>query len=209
MKEITSKIGEVLAAELNGFKVVKSRSHLLRTTASGWQAIAIHAQPTTTPGVVKFAAHAQVRLDQIEALYVPLHPFISIKEAKLHPTLAINCDQLLGNRSLANGFTAEATSISSFALSYAADVRNNVLPWLEKYSIEDALLEGLSDPDPKKWVTSDRLTRYPVLMAILAKRGDWSNFEQISAEFAAYLRRETCIGLQTTRRVDGADAPVQ
>jgi len=186
MDEITSTIGEVLASQLVGFKFVKSRSLLLRTTDAGWQAVAIEALPTGTSGIIKLAAHAQVRVNAIEELYVTLHPFIDAKSAKLHPTLAVNCDTLLGDKKLAHGVPADEASLRSFALNYASDVKENILPWLEKYMTEEALFNGLCDPDPKKWVTSDRLTRYPVLMAILAKRADWPTFDRISAEFAAY-----------------------
>lgn len=186
MDEITSTIGQALADELEGFKLMKSRDSLVRATDFGWHAIAIEALPASAPGVVKLAAHAQVRIDHIEALYIPLHPFVDAKAAKLHPTLAANCDSLLGDRSLANGVPADQSSLKAFSLRYAADLRTNVLPWLNRYSNADALFDGLSDPDPKKWVTSDRLTRYPVLMAILAYRGDWARFDQVGAEFTAY-----------------------
>jgi hypothetical protein len=186
MDEITSTIGQVLANELEGFKLMKSRDSLVRATGFGWHAIAIEALPTATPGVAKLAAHAQIRIDEIEALYIPLHPFIDAKAAKFHPTLVANCDSLLGDRSLANGFPADQASITGFSLRYAADLRTNVLPWLNRYSTADALFDGLSDPDPKKWVTSDRLTRYPVLMAVLASRADWARFDQIGTEFVAY-----------------------
>lgn len=186
MDEITSTIGEVLASQLEGFKFVKSRSHLLRPTDAGWQAVAIEALPTATPGIIKLAAHAQVRVNAIEGVYVSLHPFIDAKSAKFHPTLVVNCDTLLADKTLAHGVPSDGASLRSFALKYASDMKTNVLPWLEKYMAEGALFDGLCDPDPKRWVTSDRLTRYPVLMAILAKRGDWPTFDRISAEFAAY-----------------------
>lgn len=194
MDETTSIIGEALASELKGFKFVKSRGHLLRVTDSGWQAVAIHAQRTATPGNIKLAAHAQVRVNAIEEIYVGLHPFVDAKSAKFHPTLVVNCDTLLGDKTLAHGVPSDEVRLRAFALKYASDMKENILPWLEKYMSEEVLFDGLFDPDPKKSVTSDPLTRYPLLMAILARRGDWPTFDRISAEFAAYCtQRHTLV----------------
>ncbi len=186
MNEITLTIGEVLASQLEGFKFVKSRSHLLRTTDAGWQAVAIEPLLTATLGIIKLAAHAQVRVNAIEALYVKWHPFIDAKAEKFHPTVVVNCDTLLRDKTLAHGVPTDVASLRVFAMKYASDMKENVLPWLERYMTEEALFDSLFDTDPKKWVTSDRLTRFPVLMAILAKRGDWPNFDRINAEFASY-----------------------
>lgn len=189
MKRITTEMGQLLARQQTGFSWQSSKSRLHRPVDSGWQAIAISTLPTPTAGVVKFAAHAQVRIDALEDMYLPLHPFIGSADASFHPTLVINCDSLLKDRSLAHGFRTEPEVLQTYAIRYAAEIRETIVPWLERYSSEDELLAGLSNPDPKRWVTSDRLIRYPVLMAIFARRGDLVRFIAIRDEFEAYCEQ--------------------
>jgi hypothetical protein len=189
MNSLTATIGDALAVHLVDFTFEKARSRLVRQSSVGWQAIVIEALPTATQGVSKLAAHAQVRIDALEALYAPLHPFLDKKALKQHPTLVANCDGLISLQSLAHGFPSDAAGVQKFVVAYADAVRTDVVPWLERCSREDEILKGLSDPDPKKWVISDRLVRYPVLLAILARRGEWEWFERIATEFSAYCNQ--------------------
>ena len=167
----------------------KTRSSLVRPTSTGWQAIAIEALPTASRGVSKLAAHAHIRIDAVEAIYAPHHPYLNPKDAKVHATLAVNCDELLTDKSLANGFATDSSSVQRFAHDYANALIKDVIPWLEKYSDEEAVYEGLADPDPNNWITSDRLTRFPVLLAILAKRQEWERFAAVSEEFSAWCNQ--------------------
>lgn len=186
MEELTATLGKALAKRLDGFRFIKSRRHLIRQTRTGWQAIAIEALPTSNPAIAKLSAHGQVRIEALEATYAPHHPFISVKEAKNHHTLTVNCDQLLTDKSLADGFSTDSQHLEEFVNCYSAALIRDVLPWLVKYSDEDAIYEGLIDDDPMKWITSDRLTRYPVLLAILARRCDWEAFDRVATEFSKY-----------------------
>lgn len=131
-------------------------------------------------------ATAQIRIDVIEKAYMPFHMYLNPKRAKLHPTLEKNCIELFSDRSLVDGFRTDTASMERYAQSYALAVRRDVLPWLDKYSIEENLLEGLIDDNPFNWATSDRLVRYPVLLAIFARRGEWTEFKRIADEFSSY-----------------------
>lgn len=186
MDQLTTTIGKGLSEHLQDYKFVKSRQHLIKPTNEGWQAIVLGVLQTSEPGTVKLAAHAQIRLDRIEEQYAPHHPYLSSSEAKMHATLAINCDQLLADSWVVHGFRADDENINLFIDEYANALKLHVLPWLEQYSNEDAVFDGLIDQDPLNWITSDRLTRYPVLMAILADRKQWAEFDRIAEEFADF-----------------------
>ncbi|SHK46673.1 hypothetical protein SAMN02745181_3855 [Rubritalea squalenifaciens DSM 18772] len=186
MDELTAKIGKALADKLDGFKFVKSQWHLIRKTEVGSQSIVIEVLPTSDPETAKLAAHGHVRIDEIEDGYTPHNPYLTPKDAKAHPTIVVNCDQLLSDKSLANGFRVDEQSINQFVDVYARALEGDVLPWLNKYSDEGNLFENLSGEDPKSWITSDRLIRYPVLLAMLAKKENWARFEQIGEEFLNY-----------------------
>lgn len=186
MDELTAKIGKSLGQRLDGFKFVKSRRQLVRKTEDGWQAIVIEVLPTADPCKGKLAAHAQVRLDRIEETYSPFHPFLNGTEAKTHATVTTNCDRLLADTSVVHGFSIDDQSVDGFIIEYANALQAYVVPWLNKYSTEEAIFNGLIDDDPTKWITSDRLTRYPVVLAVLANRGAWDEFDRISQEFLSY-----------------------
>lgn len=190
MKQFTERIGTLIAERVPAFRFEKRESRLFRPTDSGWQAIAIGVLRSGSQGLGKLAAHAQVRHDEIEALYTPHHPFLKPKEAKSHQTLSANCDGLLTNKALAHGFNLDPFTVDAFAMAYAEEIETVVIPWLDKFSGEDALFAGLADSDPKNWATSDRLVRFPVLMAILSRRGDTAGFDVVGAEFQDWCRQK-------------------
>lgn len=190
MKHFTERVGQLIVEQIPSFKFKKREGKLFRLTDNGWQAIALEVLPTASQGIGKLAAHAQVRHEQIESLYSQYHPFLQPKEVKLHATLTVNCDGLLQNQTLAHGFGLDPASVSAFAEAYAEAIKSDVIPWLDKFSDEQALFIGLADSDPMKWATSDRLTRFPVLMAILARRGDIVGFDSAAAEFQDWCKQK-------------------
>jgi hypothetical protein len=193
MKQFTEQIGMLLAQRLPGFTFKKRESGLIRPTDKGWQAIAIDVLSTASRGVGKLAADARIRIDELERLYTQHHPFLRPQDAKGHATLTMNCDNLLKNKALTHGFNLDGPTIHSFAEVYAQALQADVIPWLEKYSDEQSLYEGLANADPFKWITSDRLTRFPVLMAILAKRGDVKAFDSVASEFEDWCKQKHAI----------------
>lgn len=186
MDELTARIGKGLSENLDGFRFVKSRWQLVKPISEGWQAIEIEVMPTSQSGTAKVAAHGQVRIDRIEETYTPFHPFLNGTDAKLHATLTINCDRLLANSSVVHGFKTDEQSIDAFVLEYANALEICVLPWLDEHSDENTVFNGLIDEDPKKWITSDRLARYPVVLSVLANRNEWDAFDRIAQEFQNY-----------------------
>lgn len=190
LEQFTERIGTLIAEQIPNFRFEKRESRLLRSTDNGWQAIAFEVLPTASQGMGKLAAHAQVRHEHLELLYTPHYLFLKPKEVKSHPTLVTNCDSLLKDRTLAHGFSFDPLSIEAFTKAYAAAIELDVIPWLDKFSNEQSLFEGLSDADPKNWATSNRLIRFPVLMAILAKRGDVAEFDAVGTEFLDWCKQK-------------------
>lgn len=189
MKQFTEQIGLMLAERLPAFEFQKRESRLYRATKTGWQAIVLEVLPSASQGMGKLAAHAQVRHDDLEALYSPHHPYLKPKDAKEHPTLTANCDGLIKRKELVHAFSLEPASINAVADSYAAAIKADVVPWLERFADEQELFTGLAGNDPKSWVTSDRLTRFPVLMALLAKRGDTAGFDAVGTGFLEWCKQ--------------------
>ena len=189
MNDLFLTVAKGIESNLEEFKFLKSRRLLQRPIPAGWQGIAVSLLKTSSPDVMKLAAHAQVRIDNLENLYTHHHPFMNAQDAKVHPTLTVNCDSLLEDKLLANGFQIDSGSVVEFIERYSLAIHSDIIPWLEKHSSEEAIYKGLYDSDPTKWITSDRLTRYPVLLSILAKRLDWESFDKIAAEFTDYCTK--------------------
>ena len=197
MNDLLLTIADGLCDGLDGFKFLKSRKLLQKIIPGGWLGIEIRLHRTSSPEVRKLAAAALVRIDELEDLYAPYLVFLtpmspmSPADAKIHPTLGKNCDVLLSmtNQELSHGFHVDEESIRCFINDYVQAIRDDILPWLEKYSEVDAIYDGLCDPDPMGWLTSSILIRYPVLLAILTKRGDCEAFEVIASEFLAYCEK--------------------
>lgn len=193
MEQFKELIGTQLAQTLAGFAFKKRESCVLRPSDVGWQAISIEVLPTASPGIGKLAAHAKTRIEALEALYTPLHPFLKPKDAKAHATLTANCDGLLSDKTLAHGFGLDNASVIRFAERYATALKSDVIPWLERYSDEQAVYAGLANGNPQNWITSDRLTRFPVLLAILAKRRDATAFDVVAAEFEEWCKQKHAV----------------
>ena len=189
MNTIIEKVGKLLADRLTGFKFVKSKLQLIRDTDVGWLAIIIDILPTSTDGIVKLAAHAHVRIDEIENYYAVHNPFLSPKDIKSHPTLVKNCDEIIVNKDLPNGFTDDEQSVGLFIDKYVDALDSDVIPWLEYYSNEGNLLSGLISKDPQTRVTSDKLTIFPVGLTIYAKLGKWKEFDQFAKEFMTHCEK--------------------
>lgn len=188
MKELTRHIGSAIAEQLPGFHFEERQGRLIKLTDEGWQAIAIEVLPTSSLEFGKLAAYAQIRLDEVEKLYLPHHLYVGPKDAKNHATISVNCDSLIRCQKLVHEFPLQPERVEVFAESYAEALKADIIPWLERYSGEQALFEGLADIDPRNRIISDPLTRYPVLMAILAKRGDIVGFDSLAAEFQEWCK---------------------
>lgn len=114
MDRLTAHIGISLADNLGGFRFVKTTRRLLKDTEEGWQAIAVAVVRTSKPHMARLASHAQIRIDAIEDVYGPHHPFLDAKAARKHATLTLNCDKLLSNSPLIHGFANDDRSVQQF-----------------------------------------------------------------------------------------------
>ena len=189
MDQLTERIGSGLVSSLPGFEWLSSKFQLRRCTSEGWIGISIEVLPTSNRDIAKLAAHGQVRNDDIEVLYTPFNAHLTKTDAKDHATITINCDSLLKNTPLVHGFRIDDSSVEQFIVEYGRELRDKIVPWLEKHLAERALFDGLSSDNPRDWITSDRLTRFPVLLAILSRRGDWTAFERVAEEFLNYCKK--------------------
>lgn len=187
--ELTRKVGGLLEARLEGFAFRKTTRSLFKKTKGGYHAIFLAVLRSGFPGQVKLAAHAHLRVDVVADMYTRYHPLLSEREARRDPTLVANCDALLSDMNLAHEFYPEPEVLSEFIPRYANELRENVVPWLERYSDLEHLYDGLASDDPMEWVTSDRMVRYPVLLALLALRRDSSEFERVANEFREYCEK--------------------
>lgn len=190
MQKYTEQIGLLIAQRIPDFDFQKRDNRLYRATETGWQAIVLEVLPSATQGMGKLAAHAQVRHNDLEALYAPHHPYLKPNEANTHPTLVVNCDSLLKEKELVNAFSLAPASIIAVADGYAAAIKADVIPWLEKFSDEQQLFQGLKSNDLGNKITSHGTVRFPVLMAILAKRGDTTGFKNIDIEFQNWCKQK-------------------
>lgn len=186
MKELLKRLGNDLSQQLETFRFHPSQQRLVKPIYEGWQAIALELLPTSDTRRLKVAAYAQVRLDPLENIYGPHHIYLSKREAKTHPTLTFNIDNLLSDSPLVHSFVNTEHGLAEFTVAYAEALRENVIPWLERYSSEDALVAGFQDVDPQQWLVSDRSVRSAVLLSIYAKRGDWINFDAAADAFVTF-----------------------
>lgn len=190
MKRYAEQIGLLIAEQIPEFEFQKRESRLYRPTASGWQSIILEVLPSATLGMGKLAAHAQVRHNDLECLYAPFHPYLKPKDAKMHPTLVVNCDSLLKQKNLVHAFSLAPASVLGFAGAYGAAIRADVVPWLDRFTDEKELFHGLKSNDLGSEITSHGTVRFPVLMAILAKRGDTAGFDLTAAEFQDWCKQK-------------------
>jgi hypothetical protein len=189
MDQFTDRIGVGLVANLDGFEWLSSSYQLRKRLDDGWVGISIEVLPASKRGFVKLAAHGHIRNDEIEDRYTSFNSLLTSTDVKEHATLTINCDTLLRNSPLIHGFSSDESSVEQFILGYARELRQHVVPWLEKHVTKESLLRGLSSGNPREWITSDRLTRFPVLLAIHSGSGDWEEFEKIAEEFSKYCEK--------------------
>jgi len=186
----TTVIGQELANELDGYKFLKSKFMLKKSTNFGWLAITLDVLPTSDPNSSKLASHAHVRIDSVEEFYGPLNPFVDSKEAVAHPTLVKNCDELITDHSLIHGFSNLSNdSVQKFAILYSDALKTDVLPWMETYSQGSHLFDNLSNEDPLTWIISDSNTRYPVLLSLLAKKKDWIKYTSVASEYIKFCEQ--------------------
>jgi hypothetical protein len=81
--------------------------------------------------------------------------------------------------------------VEDFMDRYVVALQVKVFPVLDRYSSESELFEGLSCLDSAKRVVPTGLGRFPALLAMLVRRGDWDSFEIAAQEFLQW-----CTGSQ-------------
>ena len=184
------KLGRLLASLVDDdFNYVQSRLALEKTLTEGCQSIVIDLHPTGEVGLFKFASHAHIRLNVLENQYGHFHPFLSIKERKSNPTVAINCDLLFSDKTLANSFEVHEDKLAEIAFKYADAIDCDVLPFFDKYFSVENLVASFEQTDPKLWVISDHNARNLVLLSAYALESKWDKFDQVSSEFLEYCEK--------------------
>ncbi|WED25520.1 hypothetical protein L3V77_10620 [Vibrio sp. DW001] len=187
MESVVHKLGQLLASLLgDDFKYVQSRSALIRKLSDGTQVIAIDLLSSSEPKSFKLAMHAHVRLNVLEEQYAPFHPFLSAKDKKTNPTLVVNCDSLFSDKALAQSFQVNENNLNEIAANYVKPIRDDVIPFFEEYYSVENLVSSFEQADPKSWITSDRNTRYIILLSSYALESKWDQFDKVSAEYLEY-----------------------
>ena len=190
MEKLIQELGESLADSINGgYKFIKSKYSIVKKEDKGWKRITIDVLPASRPNFVKLALHAHIRIEELEKLYTPYHPFLSAKDARDHATISINCDQLFSDKSIVVSFEATKQSITETTHKYAKAIQIDILPFLDRFFSENALVSSLENENPKEWVTSDHLARYLILLSAYAQRNNWDLFEKIAHEFLQYCQK--------------------
>lgn len=190
MDDLTHKLGLLLESFVgNGFKYVKSRFALVKKLSDGTQAITIDLLPASEPRKAKLAMHAHIRLDVLENIYGPFHPYLSAKDRKINPTLVVNCDALFSDKSITSSIFVENDNLNEVAFKFSQAIKTDVFPFFEKYySLENlvASFEGLA---PENWVSSDRNTRNLVLLSAYSNESKWDDFERVASEYMDYCNK--------------------
>ena len=190
MNELTQEFGKKLADSIGGgYKFVKSKSSLVKKMENGVKSITLDFLPSHEANVVKLAMHAHIRLDELENRYGPYHLYLGLKERKDHPSLVKNCDEVFSNKDLAMSFELDSNKLNEVVTRYAEAIRQDVLPFLDEFYSVDALVASFEQIDPSDWVSSDRLTRYLILLSAYSSRLAWKNYEEVAEEFLEYCSK--------------------
>ena len=187
MDELIHKLGLLLVSFVDGgFKYVKSRFSLVKKLSDGAQVITLDILPSSEPGKAKLAMHVHIRLNELENLYGPLHPFLSDKDKKINPTLVVNCDLLFSDKTLTSSLDMNAEALEEIALKYSEAIKKDVLPFFDKYYSIESLVSSFEQEDPSSWISSDRNTRNLILLSAYASKSNWEAFDKVSNEYLEY-----------------------
>lgn len=190
MDDLIHRLGLLMAALLDdGFKYVKSKFSLVKKLNDGAQIITLDLLPSSDSGKVKLAMHAHIRLNNLEDQYGPFHPFLSEKDRKTNSTIAVNCDSLMSDKSLAQSVRIDESNLDEIASRYAKAIKDYVIPFFEKYYLSENLVSSFEQEDPKSWVISDRNTRNLVLLSAYAIESKWEDFDRIASEYLDYCEK--------------------
>jgi len=189
MEDLLRTIGKTIASKLDGYKYQVSNERLIKKTNNGWIAIALDLIKDKRTQTARVDAYAHLRHEKIESIYGLFRARGDARKARNRQTLSKFCLHLF-SEGFEYGFSLNDVDIEEFSDRYASELKKSVIPWLEKYSNEEALYIGFLEDDSQNQITSDPLTRFPVLLSMLKIRNDRSKFEEISKEFLDYCNKD-------------------
>ncbi len=174
-----------------GYFLRKSASEFRKSLDSGdMTAVWVDLLAASQRGYFKASLSARIRIAAIEAVYVDHHPLIPPKERKNHFTLSLNCDNLFRDKAISQSFNLpDERAVEALADLLWPAITEDVLPFLDRYGNQRALVENLASDDYRSWVTSDRMVRCTVLMSDRALAADRSGFEHWATELMTYCRQ--------------------
>jgi len=185
--EIRDRLGAILAKELHGFDYDRPRSRLVQISPAGWKGIALDVMSREL-GKKSLSLAAELRINRLADRFLPHSPGLKPQEIKkTFPILYVNCANFMHSDFLYS-FNTDEASIQGVASHFAEGIRNEVIPFLEKYFDEATLVESFLDDDSTAWVTSNPKTRYTVLLSHFALRGDWDAFDKYAKEWEAFCQ---------------------
>jgi hypothetical protein len=174
-----------------GFRLGKAASEFRHTSQSGdTVAVALGLLPASKRGYYKAAVTAHIRINAIEEVYAAFQPQQRPRDRNTHYTISVNCDNIYRDKSVSQSFELLSNeAVRAMAERLWKAILDDVLPFLERYCNRERLVANLEADNYITWVTSDRMTRYCVLMSDRVLAGDEVGFEKYAAEFLAYCEK--------------------
>lgn len=173
----------------DGFRYIKSRFSLVRKVDNGSQIITIDLLPTSSSKHKKVSMFAHIRMDQLEEQYGPFHPFLDEKSRKTNSTVVINCDYLITDKSLTNSIQVDDSTLDQISHIYAKAIQNDVIPFFKEYFSIQSIVKSFERSDPCSWITSDKNTRYLVLLSAYSLESRWDDFDKVASEYLKYCEK--------------------
>ncbi|MEA4948692.1 MAG: hypothetical protein VB068_03430, partial [Petrimonas sp.] len=174
-----------------GFKYKKSVSEFRKTLINcNIVAIGVDLLPASSHGYYKAAITAHIHIKDLEDVYITHHPFIKPNARKAHYTISVNCDNIFKDKTVSQSYQLHTDkTITALSEILWAAISDDVLPFLEKFSDRKRLVENLLTDDYNKWVTSNRLVRYCVLISDRVLAHDELGFEKFAEELLDYCMK--------------------
>ena len=185
INEVRSKLIEFLQPLFleQGYKYRKKNTEFyLSDKSKNILAIIVDVISTSDPQRYMVTMRMCIRLSVLEAVYVKYNPYITKAKQKQHYTLNINQSGLLPE-----SFTED--EIQLIGKKTWGVVNSEIFPMLEKFSIKSNLIQNLTSEDYNTWITSDRLTRYPILLSNAALEKDQDSFDKYAKEFIEFCQQ--------------------
>lgn len=168
-----------------GYKLRKSAEEFLRRAPNGnVRSVTVGLIRTRPDGSAKISTHCHIRIEEIENIYVKYRPNLSEKDQKKHYTINVNCDNLYPNgTAIVNSMIIVDDTIAEVGELARKAIHDYVLPFLDKYTDKEILVENMMSEDVMERITSDPVSRFAILMTDAVQNDDRPAFEAYGQAF--------------------------